>query len=226
MRFNFSFSLFYRKIILLLLVSVSFLTNPSCHSSERAELPEFIYASYDPRLAEWLVDYLSTLTDDTSIDDAVYAILEYRQALISQGYTIPPVSQLMPYFREILKMRGIHVEEDMFQFLQWKFVECETELGYEKPTILTQCKHHKKDKKKHKKEKEWNFSFTKKSVFGLIKVIGGTLTMLVPGCQQVGVVLVSNGFEDLINDCRDSIIDEKEKEKQRLDRALEAAGCP
>jgi hypothetical protein len=185
---------------------------------------------YDPRLSEWLVEYLNTITDNTPLEEVIDAILAYRTALQEQGCFMPAISDLMSYFQQSLESKGISIPEEEIEFLRDAFIKRENRLSLNYDPYHIYAKHDKHHKKKDKKKKNdhWEFSFTKKSIFGLVKFIGGTLTCLIPNpaAAAVGAGLIINGIEDIINDSRDRSTDQSAEENKRLQKALEAVGCP
>lgn len=222
---------YFKTVFYLYIVGVTALSSIPL-SAKQPDQPLAIYIpkTYDPRLTEWLMDYLQKVNDDTPLEEVIDAILDYRAALMLQGYAMPQISDLMPYFQANLKERGIDLPDEQYEFLRQEFAKREKRVSQrEDDNGMDRCRHHHRhrDEKKEKKKEKWEFSFTRKSVFGLIKFCGGALTFIVPhpAAQGVGIVLMGDGVKDIIDECCEGKRDPAEENKKNQ-RALEAGGCP
>lgn len=232
MRHKLCKSTFYSKAILCLYCLASTFVACRLVDAQQTDKPLALYipASYDPRLSQWLTDYLQTVNEETSLEEVIDAILEYRAALMLQGYIMPQVSDLMPYFQANLKERGIELPDEQFEFLRGEFVKRERRSSKQvEDTGADFCRHHRRNQgeKKEKKKEKWEFSFTRKSIFGLIKFCGGAITFIIPhpAAQGVGIVLMGDGIKDILDEACEGRRDPADENK-KTQKALEAGGAP
>src|SRR5690242_13140512 len=106
--------------------------------------------------------------------------MSYKLGLQAKGYRVPPLYVMLHHVEQMLIEKGVPIDREMFDFLEDEFYDREEEqfqinpschADRDKPRIQLIKK--SSSSKKDKKEK-WDFKFTKKGIFGLIKCVGGT----------------------------------------------------
>lgn len=181
---------------------------------------------------EWIVRYLHTIDENTDFDEVMDALMSYKLGLQAKGYKIPPLHVMIHHVEQMLRQKGVEIDREMFDFLEEEFYEREEE----QPHIVLSNYHDRQklhiqlikksssSKRDKKKKEEWDFRFTKKGIFGLIKCIGGALCTLVPGpvTQGVGIALIADGVKDILDDHRDAkSAEEVAEERARIDRSIQ-----
>jgi hypothetical protein len=78
-------------------------------------------SSYDPKLGDWILDYLETIPYEMPLESVLDGILTRRASLMILGYSMPPVSELMPYLKASLSTRGIELTDEHYELLKEAF---------------------------------------------------------------------------------------------------------
>jgi hypothetical protein len=173
---------------------------------------------YDVRIAhsyyQYFIDYFASIDQNSNLDEVVDNLIWLRQSVLNQGLECPSLKDLCYKLIKYLHGERVNVESpQILEFIDHVAIrELELADSYQRPQIDL-VKHHKKDKKKHKQEKELKMG--SKGVFGFIKALAGGLMCLIPGVQPIGVGLIIYGLNEIVDDAREQGDHIERDQKQR-----------
>lgn len=165
---------------------------------------------------QWVQRYFDSVNETTDYREMIDFIVSLKTRLISQGYEIPPITELIDFWRDGLQERGIFIDPGDLEILSQEFTSREGILvaSYLAEGAATRADFSVIPVKKHKDKKEIKMS--PKMICGFLKFIAGGLCCIIPIpiVQGAGAALAVNGINDMINAVRE------EEDKHTLERKI------
>lgn len=180
---------------------------------------------------DWIVRYFNSIDENTEVGEVVDFLVFARTALVAKGYKCPSLMELAIRMKEYLVQDDIEINGEEIQELYEEIYQREqmvTSTNFEFASTgfsewsFEFCKHKPKDKdKKEGKEIKLN----SKGVYGFLKCLAGGLICVIPipAVQAVGVGLVLNGVNDIIDGAREQGDENERLQKLDEQRRQEAA---
>lgn len=184
---------------------------------------------------QWVISYLETVNENTSLDEIVGFLTSLRDSLIGQGYTVPPLTKILMDIRDDLIQKGVQVEDEKIKTLYEKLAEKESTMmaamnlkapkfimaGIGPPFIITEgLRFNKKEKSSSSKEtshtRRSKENVDSKTAIGLVKMLAGALLCIIPHPATItaGGSLVLNGIMDCVDAAREKGDENEKKQKE------------
>ncbi len=171
-----------------------------------------------------VIDYLTFIEDDFSIEKAVNDLYKTRLFLVEQGYEVPLLSTVFEKTFEAIELQGIHLDKDFvenfYDLILLKEAGETRGVSWAIPSVDHSPKIIEIKRKKKKKE----LQISDGVAMGFCKALAGGLLCIIPSgiTQTIGTGLILSGVNDMVQHAQDPVnngsVESKEADLSRRQR--------